>query len=148
MSRAGRRADDERAGDELVDVAFGRDAVEAEMIKGLLEDAGIPSLLRQVGMSVDGPMLGHGLLPRGFGGGPQHVMVHARNAEQARALLAETLVEDEEAWPEPENAEHLANETGRKPRGYGLLGAYARIYLWSFGLMALVFGIFVLLRGV
>lgn len=135
------------AGEELVDVAFGRDAVEAEMIKGLLEDAGIPSLLRQAGMSVDGPLLGYGLQPRGFGGGPQHVMVHARNAERAQALLAETLVEGEEAWPETANAEHLADAAGRKPRSYGLLGAYARIYFWSFGLMGAAFGIFLLVRG-
>jgi hypothetical protein len=138
--------EDERSGGALVAVALGHDAVEAEMIKGLLENAGIPSLLQQAGMSVDGPMLGYGLLPRGFGGGPQHVMVHARNAERARALLAQTLVDVEEAWPETANAEHLADAAGPKPRDYGLLGAYARIYLWSFGLMAAAFAIFLLVR--
>jgi hypothetical protein len=34
-------------GGELVDVAFARDPVEADLIKGLLENAGIPSLLQQ-----------------------------------------------------------------------------------------------------
>jgi hypothetical protein len=133
-------------GAELVRVAFARDAVEAEMIKGLLENAGIPSLLEQEGQNVNGPQLGFGLLPRGFGGGPQRVMVHANRAEKARALLAETLVESgEEEWPEIANAEHLEG-AGGKPRSYGLIGAYARIYLSSFVIFAVAFGIFLLLR--
>jgi hypothetical protein len=74
-------------------------------------------------------------------------MVHANRAEEARALLAETLVEDEgEAWPEIANARHLENASGRKPRNYGLVGAYARIYLWSLAALAVAFGIFLLLR--
>jgi hypothetical protein len=81
---------------KLVKVAFARDRVEGEMMKGLLENAGIPSLLEQEGLSVDGPQLGFGLATRGFGGGPQRVMVHASRAEQACALLAETLVADGE----------------------------------------------------
>jgi hypothetical protein len=39
-------------------------------------------------------------------------------------------------------------DRGRKPRDYGLLGAYARIWFWSVGAMALAFGIFLLLRAV
>jgi hypothetical protein len=148
MSRRGRGEGNGAAGEELVAVAFGHDAIEAEMIKGLLEDAGIPSLLQPAGMSVDGSQLGFHFLPRFFGGGPQRVMVHAGRAEQARVLLAETLVEREEDWPETVDAEDLADSTGRKPRGYGLLGAYARIYFWSFGLMGAALGIFLLLRGV
>ena len=34
------------------------------MIHGLLENAGIPSLLEQAGLSVDGPQLGFGLATR------------------------------------------------------------------------------------
>ena len=114
----------------------------------LLENAGIPSLLEQSGLNVNGPQLGFGLLPRGLGGGPQRVMVHASRAEKARALLAETLVEStEEEWPEIANAEHLEVAGGRKPRSYGLVGAYARIYLWAFGIFAVAFGIFLLLRA-
>ncbi len=116
-------------------------------MQGLLENAGIPSLLQSVGLNVDGPQLGFGLLPRGFGGGPQRLMVHANRAEKARALLAETLVEEgEEVPPEIANARHLEDASGRKPREYGLLGAYARIYLWSLGAIAVAFGIFLLLR--
>jgi len=127
------------------------------MIQGLLEGAGIPSLLRQVGLSVDGPRLGFGHLP-GFEGGPQRVMVHANRAEQARILLAETLVEDEyededEAWRDTANAKFLekaggGGADGGRVRNYGLVGAYARATLWSAGVMAVAFGVFLLLRVV
>lgn len=137
-----------QGGGELVDVAFGRDTFEAELIKGLLDDAGIPSLLQQVGLNVDGPLLGYGLLPRGFGGGPQRVMVHAHQAERARVLLAETLVEaDGGTLPEIADAEQLETARGRKPRNYGVVGAYARVYFWSFVVFALAFGVFLLLRA-
>jgi hypothetical protein len=135
---------------DLVQVAYADDPFNAEMIQGLLENAGIPCLLRPAGMTVDGPQLGFGLLARGFGGGPQRVMVHAGKVEAARAVLAETLVEDEEeGWSETTNARHLEEARGgRKPRGYGLVGAYARIWLWSLLAFAVAFGVFVLLRAV
>jgi hypothetical protein len=133
---------------ELIGVAYAEGWVQAEMIQGLLQNAGIPSLLQPVGMNVDGPVLGvSGVLARGFGGGPQRVMVHAGQAVEARDLLAETLVEDEEgALPEPANAKYLDEASGRKPRNYGLLGAYARIYLWSFAAMVLICGLYFLSR--
>jgi putative signal transducing protein len=139
------RGVEEGDGDELVGVGYANDQVEAEMIQGLLESGGIPSVLQPLG--VNGPQIGIGWLNPG--GGSRRVMVRADQAEQARALLAETLVEDEqEAWPEIANARYLEEAQGRKPRGYGLLGAYTRIYLWSFGIMAVAFGLFLLLRGV
>lgn len=139
--------DDGNAGDELVQIVFANNSVEAEMIQGLLADRGIPSLLGPSGLN--GPQLGFGTLPLGFDGGSRRVMVRAEQAEEARALLAEMLVEDEEgAWPEIANAKHLEGSGRRKPRGYGLVGAYARIYLWSFGVLVAAFGIFLLLRAV
>jgi hypothetical protein len=139
---------DEGAGGELVKVAFARDRIEAELIHGLLENAGIPSLLEQAGLDVDGPQLGFGLTTRGFGGGAQRVMVHANRAEQARALLAETLVEDEEeAAPEIANAKYLEEAGGGRARNYGVVGAYGRALLWSLVVMAAAFGIFLLLRA-
>jgi hypothetical protein len=135
-------------GGDLVGVAFARDRVEAEMIQGLLENAGIPSLLKTEGASVDGPQLGFGLATRGFGGGAQRVMVHADRVEQASALLAETLVEDEEAaWPQVVNAEYLEDAQGGRARNYGVAGAYARAIFWSVGVMAVAFGVFLLLRA-
>jgi putative signal transducing protein len=138
----------EGTGGELVSVAYAEDWVQAEMIQGLLQNGDIPCLLQPAGMTVDGPGLGvSGVLSRGFGGGPQRVMVHANRGEEARALLAETLVEDDESsWPEPVNAEYLEEASGRKPRSYGLLGAYARIYLWSLFAMVLICGLYFLSR--
>jgi putative signal transducing protein len=133
------------AGGELVKVAFARDRVEGEMIHGLLENAGIPSLLEQEGLGVDGPQLGFGLATRGFGGGPQRVMVHANRAEQARALLAETLVAEE--MPEVANAEYLEEGSGGRARDYGVVGAYSRALFWSLGIMGAAFAVFLLLRA-
>ncbi len=130
-------------GDELVQVAYAGDLAEAEMIRGLLEANGIVSI--QQGVGVNGPLLGFGLLNPG--GGSQRVMVRAGQAQEAQALLAETVAEGgEEAWPEIANADHLADAGGRRPRNYGLIGAYARIYLWAFVTFAVAFGIFMLLR--
>jgi Putative prokaryotic signal transducing protein len=132
------------AGEDLVQVAWAGDQTEAGMIQGLLENAGIASVQQQLG--VDGPQVGFGLLNPG--GGARRVMVHPGRAEEAKALLAETLgVAEEDAAPEPVNAEHLADARGRRPRGYGLVGAYARIYLWSAVAMAAVFGAFMLARA-
>jgi hypothetical protein len=134
----------ESDGQELVQVAYVGDLAEAEMVRGLLETRGIASLPQPVG--INGPMLGFGLLNPG--GGSQRVMVRAEQAREAQAVLAEALAEGgEEAWPEIANAEHLADAGGRKPRNYGLVGAYARIYLWSIIAMGVAFGVFLLLRA-
>lgn len=131
-------------GNDLVEVAFVGDEPQALMIQGLLKEQGIPSLKQQVTPS--GPMLGYGLLNPA--GGSQRVMVNAGQAEQARALLAETLVEDENAVPEPVNAEYLAEAEGRKVRNYGVVGAYARAFFWSFLGLAVLTGIYFLPRVV
>ncbi len=83
---------------ELVDIAFAKDPIQAEMLQGLLGDAGIPSLLQPTGLS--GLQLGLGRLYSGFGGGGQRVLVHAQRFDDAREVLRETLVsDDEESWP-------------------------------------------------
>jgi hypothetical protein len=131
---------------ELVQVALAGDPAEAGMIQGLLEDGGIPSLLEPTGLN--GPMLGIGLLPPGS----QRVKVRADQAEAARSLLAETLVEGgegdwEAGWDTTANARHLAEAGPGKPREYGLIGAYARIWLWSLTALGAAFLVFLLLRG-
>ncbi|HEX8690186.1 MAG TPA: DUF2007 domain-containing protein [Solirubrobacterales bacterium] len=131
------------SGDELVGVAYANDRVEAEMIQGLLESAGIPSALQHVG--IDGPTLGIGWLNPG--GGSRRVMVRADQSERARALLAEVLVEREQVDLTEAIDSSYPEEAGRrKPRSYGLIGAYARIWAWSIGAMILAFAVFVLLR--
>jgi hypothetical protein len=67
--------------DELVEVAFVGSESESAMVQALLEDNGIRSLQQQVGPN--GPMLGYG--PLNPGGGSRRVMVHAGQAEEARA---------------------------------------------------------------
>ncbi len=138
--------EEDSAGAALVQVAYANDPLEAKMIHGLFESNGIPSLVGRRGM--DGPLQGHGALRPGFDGGSRRVMVRADRAEEARALLAATLAENEDqAWPEIANARHLEDAGGRKPRDYGLAGAYARIYFWSLGAVAVAFGIFLLVRA-
>ena len=129
-------------GDEPVEVAWARDQVEAGMIHGLLEEAGIRSAQRQDG--INGPGLGIGWLNPG--GGARTILVNAAQAEEAKRVLGETLAEGE-LEVEPVNAEHLADAKGRRPRGYGLIGGYARIYLVSAGAMALAFAIFLAVRA-
>jgi hypothetical protein len=129
---------------ELTEVAFVGDEHEAMMIQALLEDRGIPSLQQQVG--VNGPQVSFGLLNPG--GGARRIMVHEERLADARAALADVLTAEEASIPEPVNAEHLADAQGRKPRSYGLIGGYARAFLWSFGAMSLAFAVFVLLRAV
>jgi hypothetical protein len=129
-------------GRELVEVAFVSNAGEASMVQGLLEGADIPSMLQGVGF--DGPRIGVAWSPNAS----QRVMVHAHRAEEARALLEKTLAEnEEEAWPQIANAEYLEDAGGGGPRNYGLIGGMGRIYLWSFGVMAVAFGVFLLLRA-
>lgn len=132
-------------GGELVGIAHANDRVEAEMIRGVLESAGIPSTVQQMG--VDGPALGFGLLNPG--GGSRQVMVRSDQAEAARAVLAESLAVGEQGdWEEFPDAEYSGEARWRKPRNYGLIGAYARIWLWSLIAMGVAFGIFLLLRAV
>lgn len=131
--------------EESVGIAYANDRVEAEMIRGLLESAGIPSAVQQRG--IDGPLLGLGLLNPG--GGSRRIMVHANQAEAARAVLAESLVPGEpDGWDAPVDADGTSEVPGPKPRNYNLIGAYARIWFWSFIAMGLAFAIFLLLRAI
>jgi hypothetical protein len=136
---------DALGGEDPVSVAFANDRAEGDMIKGLLDSAGIPSVLQQ--MDVDGPQLGIGLLNPG--GGSRRVMVRSDQAEAARALLGEAVVPGEpEDWVEGDGSPYGEETEGREPRSYGLIGAYGRIWAWSLGAMMLAFGIFLLLRMV
>ena len=92
-------------------------------------------------------MLGFGLATSGFGGGPQRVFVHAARAQQARSLLAETLIEsDDGGLPEYGGADPFEEAGGGRARDYGVVGAYARAMAWSLLAMAVAFGVFLLLR--
>jgi len=73
-------------GSGLVKVAFARNQAEAEMLQGLLAEAGIPSVLKR-SFGFDNPDF--------LSSGPRDVMVNAADARRAKDLLAETMIEDE-----------------------------------------------------
>jgi Putative prokaryotic signal transducing protein len=129
-------------GSDLIQIAFADTREEAALIRGLLREEGIRSLANQGG--VNGPALGAGLLTRSS----RRIYVRPEDAEAARKLLAETMVEDplEEEIPEPVNATYLADAAGHKPRNYTVLGAYARAWIVGLVLLGLVLAVFLLLR--
>jgi hypothetical protein len=92
-------------GGDLVKIAFARNQIEAEMLQGLLSEAGIPSVLKR-SLGFDNP----DFLPSG----PRDVMVNANHAQRARQVLAETMIEDEgDEIAELEGERRLARgETG------------------------------------
>ncbi len=133
---------DEGSRDGLVQIAFAETREEAALIRGLLREEGIRSLARQA--SINGPGLGAGLLTQS----PRRIYVRPDDAAAARRLLAETMVEDplEEEIPEPANAAYLADATGRRPRDYTVLGAYARGWIAALAVLAIAFVLFVVLH--
>lgn len=76
---------------ELVRVAVGRNLAEAELIKGVLLEQGIPSMLRRTG-GFD--------VPDFLAAGPRDVLVPESGSEAARELLSD-IDEDERAAGEP-----------------------------------------------
>jgi putative signal transducing protein len=90
---------------DLVKVAFARTQPEAEMLQGLLSEAGIPSVLKR-SRGFDNPEF--------FGSGPQDVMVNASSVQAARKVLAETMIEseDEERLELEEQRRLARGETG------------------------------------
>lgn len=76
---------------ELVEAAFVGNEAEGEMIRGLLQGAGIPSILQAAGM-FEGTRHGFGGVP--VYGGAQKVMVHADRLEEARELIAATVADE------------------------------------------------------
>jgi hypothetical protein len=90
---------------KLVKVAFARNQVEAEMLQGLLSEAGIPSVLKR-SFGFDNPDF--------LASGPRDVMVNKGAATRAREVLAETMIESErDERGELEEQQRLARgETG------------------------------------
>jgi hypothetical protein len=128
--------------DGLVQIAFAETREEAALIRGLLREEGIRSLAQR--NAVNGHQPGSGMLGRS----PRRILVHRDRAAAARALLAETMVEDplEAEIPEPANAAYLADAQGHKPRNYTLPGAYARSWLVALAVLAAAFVLFLVLH--
>ena len=89
-------------GGKLVKVGFARNQAEAEMLQGLLSEAGIPSVLKRSG-GFDNPDF--------LAAGPHDVMVNKDQAPRAREVLAETMIADE-----GEERAEIEGEVARRPR--------------------------------
>jgi hypothetical protein len=132
----------EERGSDLIQIAFADTREEAALIRGLLREEGIRSLAKQG--SINGPALGAGLLTSST----RRIYVVPKDADAARKLLSETMVEDplEEEVPEPANAAYLADATGHRPRNYTALGAYARAWIVGIVVLAIVFAVLLLVH--
>lgn len=115
-------------GGPFVKVAFARTQPEAEMLQGLLSEAGIPSMLKR-SAAFDNPDF--------LAAGPRDVYVALELAKRAREVLAETMIEDEkDEVTELEEERRLARgETGVTSPGrlafwvlVAVLGGF--IFLW------------------
>jgi hypothetical protein len=95
-------------GGKLVKVGFARNQAEAEMLQGLLTEAGIPSILKRAG-GFDNPDF--------LVAGPRDIWVNKGHAPKARRILEETMTEDEGEGEEREELEGEARlrATGGEP---------------------------------
>jgi hypothetical protein len=105
-------------GGKLVRVAYARNQSEAELLQGLLLDSGIPSVLKRAG-GFDNPDF--------LAAGPHDIWVNVAHEEEAKRLLAETIVADED--PEEEERRELEAER-RLARGEGVGPSPGRLALW------------------
>lgn len=99
----------------MIKVAFARNQAEAEMLQGLLSEAGIPSVLKR-SFGFDNPDF--------LSSGPRDVMVNAGDAQRAKDLLAETMIEDER--------DEVAELEGERRRARGETGdpSPGRLAFW------------------
>ena len=102
-------------GGKLVKVAFGRNQAEAEMLQGLLSEAGLPSILKRSG-GFDNPDF--------LAAGPHDVMVNSEAAPRAREVLAETQFESED-----EERSELEEQV-RLERGEAGVTSPGRLAMW------------------
>jgi hypothetical protein len=116
-------------GGKLIKVAFARNQVEAEMLQGLLSEAGIPSVLKR-SFGFDNPDF--------LTSGPRDVLVNQAEAQRAREVLADTMIDSEEdERTELEEQRRLARgETGVVPParlafwiGVAAVGAFLLVWL-------------------
>jgi hypothetical protein len=103
-------------GGKLIKVAFARNQVEAEMIQGLLSEAGMPSVLKRA-RGFDAPEF--------MAAGPHDVLVDSSHAQKAKTVLADTITENES----DEEAE-LRDEARLRRGGPTTETSPARLALW------------------
>jgi Putative prokaryotic signal transducing protein len=124
---------EDRSGKSLVQVAVSESGAEAALIRGLLENENIRTLVR--------PPIDGRVPPRGA----CRIWVRPDDAVAARKVLGEAIIEDprEDEIPEPVNAAHLS---GRKPPGDAGFLVYAGPWVIAAAILALVFGVFLLVH--
>lgn len=116
-------------GGKLVKVAFARNQAEAELLQGLLLDSGVPSVLKRSG-GFDNPDF--------LAAGPRDIWVNVQHEEEAKRILAETIVADEDEGEERQEleAEVLgrsasgAPSAGRLALGVAIAAVAAVIIIW------------------
>jgi len=109
-------------GGKLVRVAFARNQAEAELLQGLLLDSGIPSVLKRAG-GFDNPDF--------LAAGPHDIWVNVAHEEEAKRMLAETIVADEDEEEDDERRELEAER--RLARGGRVGPSPAQLGLWVLG---------------
>jgi hypothetical protein len=103
-------------GGKLIKVAFARNQAEAEMIQGLLNEGGMPSVLKRA-RGFDAPEF--------MAAGPHDVLVDSSHAHKAKTLLADTITED----PADEETE-LRDEARLRRGGPATETSPARLAMW------------------
>jgi hypothetical protein len=103
-------------GGKLIKIAFARNQAEAEMIQGLLNEGGMPSVLKRA-RGFDAPEF--------MAAGTHDVLVDSSHAHTAKALLADTITED----PADEETE-LHDEARLRRGGPATETSPARLAMW------------------
>ncbi len=103
-------------GGKLVKVAFARNQAEAEMIQGLLLEAGMPSVLKRA-RGFDAPEF--------MAAGPHDVLVDSGHAHKATTLLADTITENES-----DEESELRDEARLRRGGPPTETSAARLAIW------------------
>src|ERR1700759_4520305 len=95
-------------GGKLIKVGFARNQAEAEMLQALLQESGIPSVLKRSG-GFDAPEF--------LAAGPRDIWVNKDHADKAREILAETMTETEGEEREEIEGEARPRAPGGEPMG-------------------------------
>jgi hypothetical protein len=105
-------------GGKLIKVGFARNQAEAEMLQALLQESGIPSILKRSG-GFDAPEF--------LAAGPRDIWVNKEHALEARRILEETMTETEGEEREELEGEARLRATGGEPM------TPQRLALWVIG---------------
>jgi Putative prokaryotic signal transducing protein len=113
-------------GGKLIKVGFARNQAEAEMLQALLQESGIPSILKRSG-GFDAPEF--------LAAGPRDIWVNKEHALEARRILEETMTETEGEEREELEGEARLRTTGGEPM------TPQRLALWVIGGVIVAIGL-------